>query len=429
MEEKELYLRSFLASLASGMISPFISLYALYLGANNSMIGLISTGRNLATMLSQFLSGFLTSYLKRRKWVVMLSDMIWALMWIPIAYAKTPIHLLLLLTLQSFLAAISIPSWTTILMATIPSYRLGRFTGNLNSASGIASFIGNMVAGIILHFYGFFPFIFYLSSFLGIMASLSLLTFREPLFRKYNIRFRIADFFKQKDLIDVLKARMLLNLGVGIASSFFAIYLVEVLGATKFHVGLISAVGTISSLLFYRSWGTLVDYLGRKAVMLGCVIPISFLPLVYTLSPHIIFIYLYTFVVNSAWAGFNIAAFAYLSDNLPRENRSIMLATYNLFSQLPSVIGPFIGGILADIFSLKFLFFVSMFLRLSSLFMIRKLKEKTGFRQKNYFRFGYEIAGLFDTLENFITVYSLVLREFRKNLVLKSWKRRSRLRK
>jgi len=440
MDIKSFYTSTFFRSLADALISPFISVFALALGATQVLIGLISSLPTLASLFSQLFWGSLSESIEKKSMLIILGGIAWAVMWVPIAMVKDPVQLLFLLTIQSLLAAASAPAWTALLIQIMPVYKRMYITGNLNLISSAGALIGTLLGGLVLNAFGFVPFLFYAIAFLGVLSRLPFFWQKEPVSYYFNntnlasLVKRTFDFSvirQDKELIKLITAIAFLNFSVTLAAPFMSVQIVTGLKGTLMDLALISALGVISAILFYRPWAAIIENTGKKFVMLACLIPISFIPLVYAIAPNISWPYIYEIVGTMSWAGFNLAAFAYLANILPKERSSSSVAIYNLFVGLGSAIGPFVGGIFADLIGLQYLFFLSMILRLLSGLLLDRLEEKTGFKPKMMFNLEFEPFGLGYKIENFISTYTLVvdeaLRESAKALDFKRHLREKKL--
>jgi len=320
---KPFYGSTFFRSIANGLINPFIPVFALALGASKTIIGLTTTLPNISKLFSQLLWGSLSEVTKKKKILVIVGGVLWAILWLPVALVKDPVQLIILLTIQSFLASMSIPSWTVLLIRSTPKYKRGEINGRVNTISGIGTFIGTMVAGFVLNRFGFVWFLFIVICLLGILSRVAFSFLKEP-------------------------------------------------------------------------------------------IPISIYPLVYAVANNVFWLYLYAIINGMSWAGFNLATFVYLSDVLPTEKGPSSVSLYNLFTGLSSSIAPFVGGLIAEFTSLRFIFILSMILRFSSFTLLDRLEEKVGFKPRGIFRFGPEFFGLSYKIEMFVSTYSLLIDEARK---------------
>jgi MFS family permease len=429
MSVKSFYTSQFLRSLAEALISPFLSVYLLFLGSTKALIGLASTLPNLTGLFSQLFWGSLSESTFKKKIFIIFGGIGWALMWIPIAIVKEPLLLISLLTIQALFSAASVPAWTALLIASTPNYKIAYVQGNLNAIANFATFAGTLVAGLILNTFGFLPFIFYLIAFFGVMSRVPFFGFSEPRLPKnggdlvsiLKRSFVFSRIKEEKELMKLIITVTFLNFSVSLAAPFLSVHVVTGLKGSVINVAMISMISAVSTIIFSRPWGFVVERVGRKLVMLACIIPISLIPFVYAVG-SIELIYFYEFIGAMAWAGFNLATFTYLANILPKEKLDSFIGIYNLFTGLGSSLGPVVGGILSEFLGLKNLFFLSTFLRFLTIFWLERLEEGTVYKPRfsgltlQFFGLGYRI-------ENFISTYSLVMAEtLRQSLFLLNFK-------
>ncbi len=422
MSIKAFYNSTFFQSFAENIISPFISLLALSMGASKAVIGLVTSLPNFVNLFSQIFWGSLSDITKKKKLMIIFGGVFWAVLWIPVAFTKDPIMLIVLISVQAFLSAISVPAWTVALMKSIPSYQRGEISGRFNAIGSLGSFIGTLIGGYVVFTYGFTFFLFFMIFFFGLLSRLPFLFVKLPTMPTYSSSFKytfkktfdLHSVMKEKKLMSLIKTIVFLNFAVSLAGPFFSVYVIQQLGGSRLDVAIIAAIGALAGSLFFSTWGKLVDYLGRKTVMLGCIIPITFIPFVYVISNNVYWIYLYTVVANMSWAGFNLAAFAYLSDVVPSERSSSYISIYNFLTGLSTAIAPFLGGIIADLTSIAFVFLLSTVLRACTFYFLDRLEEKTGTRPTGILNLKFDYFGLSNRLETFVMTYSLAMYDFRK---------------
>ncbi|MEM5879314.1 MAG: MFS transporter [Candidatus Aenigmatarchaeota archaeon] len=417
MSEKTFYSSQLFKSLAEAMISPFLSVYLLFLGATKTLIGLASTLPTLANLFFQLFWSSFSESSPKKKFFIIFGGLVWAFMWIPIAFVKEPPLLIFLLTIQSLFSAASVPTWTTLLIRTTPSYRIAYTQGNLNIIGKFASLVGNLIAGLILNTFGFVPFIFYIIAFFGVMSKLPFFLLKEPVLPYSDGRLKIIlkrtfDFSrikKEKDLGKLIIAITFLNFSVSLSSPFLSVYVITGLGGSIINITMLLVIEAIVMIIFSRPWGSVINKTGKKFVMLGCILPISLIPSIYALAPAVEFIYLYQILGVMSWTGFNLAVFAYLASVLPKEKADSLVGFYNLFVGLGSATGPVVGGILSEFIGFKSLFFLSTFLRFLTIFLIERLEEKGTAPKLS--SSAYESFGFGYRIENMVEAYSLVLVE------------------
>ncbi len=81
---KPLSARSIVSSLGSGTVSPFLSAYAVKLGASASEMGVFQSASNLAPSLMQVAWGKLSDKIGRRVPLIVLGSIIASILWIPL---------------------------------------------------------------------------------------------------------------------------------------------------------------------------------------------------------------------------------------------------------------------------------------------------------------------------------------------------------
>jgi MFS family permease len=346
-------------------------------------------------------------------------------MWAVIGLSKNPYELIILLCTQSVFSALIVLSWTDLFVNSTSSHRRGEIIGKLNWYNGIGALLSTLASGYILTHYGFVNFIFFIATIFGIIGATNFFSFatlrpfRLPAF-KIRIKENLLRLKENKDFLVLLKAKMFLSFAVGIAGPFFTIQVVTNLRGSLMDVAILSVINLICRLLVYKPWGFIVDYVGRRAVILSCIFLISTYPLVYAIAPNILFLYFFVIFGAIGWAGFNIAAFAYFSDTIKKQNVFELTAFYNFFVEMCGVMSKFLGGIIAQWFGMFTVFVISFFLRLSTLIFFASLKEKTGYEETVKLETSLHP---FYFIGNSMTIYSILFSTLRRDLM----RRRKRL--
>jgi MFS family permease len=149
------------------------------------------------------------------------------------------------------------------------------------------------------------------------------------------------------------------NMALQIAAPFFNVYLVKELGANTATVGFLAAVSSFTALIGYQVFSRLVDKKGPRWVMLltGFIIPV--LPLAWILVTAPWQVALINTLGGFIWAGYNQASFTVLLRLTPDRHRPRLTALYQTAVFSSAVIGPLLGGFLADAVSFQLIFAVS----------------------------------------------------------------------
>ncbi|MDF2954706.1 MAG: putative arabinose efflux permease AraJ [Candidatus Alkanophagales archaeon MCA70_species_2] len=142
----------------------------------------------------------------------------------------------------------------------------------------------------------------------------------------------------------------------GMIYSIFALY-VEELGASRSQIGFLfmasAAVGTVAAPLF----GRLSDRMRRrKPIITFSMFAFLVIFVVYALSKSYIEIFPAHAFEGAAWAALGAVAPALIADITPEEERGRAMGIYNTTWNLGWIIGPALGGFLAENFGFRLCF-------------------------------------------------------------------------
>jgi len=150
--------------------------------------------------------------------------------------------------------------------------------------------------------------------------------------------------------------------GMSMIIPFISLYIKE-LGVTdpdaiSVWSGLIFSANFITAFLFQPLWGKLSDRYGRKIMLLRSGFGMSIVIILMGLASSVWHLLLLR-VLNGTVSGFIPAANALIAANTPKERSGFAMGTLQSGSVSGSVIGPFIGGLLADWFGFRIIFFIT----------------------------------------------------------------------
>jgi MFS family permease len=411
---------AFFGALALNLFSPFISMYALRLGATNFQIGLISSLTTLVSVIAQLLSLPFTLSLRKKLILYIVFDSIGAIFFIPIAFVENVSQLIFYLSLQAFFFSFPLQIWNEFQIKSFPKWNRGTEIGVLNKIAGIGAFIAYVVAGYVIRKYGFIPYLFFSAAFLDIISNLVLIGAREEIGFPKSFRSVIKEILRFEGLKNIefrklLLANFVFNFAVAVGAPMFSVHLIKNLGANSIQLSIVSIISLVVSIIFSEAWGRVADFVGRREVIIAGLPLIAMFPFLCVISTNMLDIYLFNFIGQIGWVAFNIAMFSYLAD-VSGKSTPIYFAIFNAFSSIATIVGSIVSGYMADIVGIKNVLMISFYLRAFSIFFFLSLGEKKGHIPRGTLPF-LSPYSLFSSIESFISIYSLVFEETRKSII------------
>lgn len=353
------------ATLTGGV---FLTGFALHLGMNDFMIGLLASMPFVVTLFQLPTSYFIVKNPERKK-VAYWAAAIARLLWLPIlVFALLPLSpgvtrylvVLGLIFISYAFISISYVSWFSWISDLVPDEIRGRFFGTRNMFCGGAGMIVMVAFGTFfdklngLSYRGVplgFAITFMSAVFFGMMGLRFLNLISEPRAHcssSYVSFYKLTGVpFKEPNFRKFLIFSLLWNFSVYFASPFFTLYFLRDL---SFSYGFVATLGMFSAfadLLGMQIWGRISDNVKNRAVIqLSSWIAI-FLPLAWvTVQPSSVVMPILLHLVGGGfWAGINLCMNNLLLRISPQENRAFYLSVYNFMGGLGAATGPILAGL------------------------------------------------------------------------------------
>ncbi|RLI20589.1 hypothetical protein DRO45_03510 [Candidatus Bathyarchaeota archaeon] len=358
---KPLYARSVVNSLGLGMVNPFLSPYAVELGASSSEMGWFQSLSNLSNNVMQVIWGGLSDRFGRRVPFIVLGGVITAVLWLPMIFVANATQLIFLIAIQALLGSMATPAWTALIGDLVPSLKLGRTSAAINLWASIGSLIATLISGTVMDVVGgtlhqmfFIPFT--VAMICGLVSSLVMLRVREKRRKNFSLKrsftSEIAEIFthakKSPDFMRYCMAGATFALFMSISWPLFSITMIKVLKASMLDIALLSVIQMVITIIFQKRFGKLADTIGRKPLLVLFRFSLVTVPLAYAFSPNV-----YILMGISTFWGVSMAMgqasmTAYLLDVTPEEQRGRFTAFYNLIIGVTTFIGSLTGGYISD---------------------------------------------------------------------------------
>jgi MFS family permease len=384
--ESQLGLRYFwldglFATISENFYAGFVSLFALAYGASTGQVGWLASVGNLLGAVALFPGARMVERTGKRVPIVVWTGggisriALLALACFPFLIKKPGIAIALIIGLnglRAFMGNFGNPAWTAIVADLVPGFMRGRYFANRNIAMGVAALVVAPLAGWLINavdgwqgmpFVGY-QLVFFLAFASGMVATASFGRIPEPPLavlgaQKHQPGDLRRAIKKSPGFLGFIVSAFIWNLALQVAGPFFNVYLVSRLHASTSTVGLLAGIASLFGLVGQRLFGRLLDYNGSFWVqrITGLLIPVLPFSWIFVTSPWQVA--LINVASGLLWAGYNLSNFNLLLELSPDEQRLRAVALYQTVVFVSAVVGPLLGGYLADAVSFKLIFGLS----------------------------------------------------------------------
>ncbi|TFG27069.1 MAG: MFS transporter [Promethearchaeota archaeon] len=355
---------------------PFLVAFALLLGANNFTIGLIAAIPPLVQII-QIPSIQLVERIRKRRVITVISltlyrICIFSMALIPFIYSIEfgLIFLIIFLIAQSVFASIGHTAWASWMHDTIPLNQLGAFYSKRLMLSTIVALLTSLLAAIFIDYWApsnlksqifGYSILFIIAFIFGMVSIYFISRVSEPrmIGPEFRMKFSkmIIEPFKDKNYRNILLFLGVWSFAINLAAPFFTVYMIKKLQFSITLIILFTIISQITTVLFLRIWGRLIDKFSNKSVLnvccpllILCIFTWTFIDL-----PSFYIIIIPLLIIIHIFMGISMAGIILATQNIslklaPKGRGNSYLAVTTVVSSLSLGIAPIIGGIFADYF-------------------------------------------------------------------------------
>ncbi len=151
----------------------------------------------------------------------------------------------------------------------------------------------------------------------------------------------------RKDLYLVCVTTFPFMICTGIVYSVLSLYL-GTIGLTRSQIGFLFTGGAVAGAVIAPYMGVLADRFGRKRVLLSSMGLFALVFFGYALTTNYVVLFVVQAGEGIAWAAMGVAATALVADLVTESHRGKAIGFYNMTWNLGWIIGPTVGGVMAD---------------------------------------------------------------------------------
>jgi tRNA threonylcarbamoyl adenosine modification protein (Sua5/YciO/YrdC/YwlC family) len=398
------------ATIMATLTTSYLKAFALALGADNIMIGLLTSVPAILWTLNQIPSAVIVEYTGEKKLINALSSFLSRILWIPILlipslWISRKLTLLLgLVTLSTYIGSFAGPAWASLVSEIVPRNIRGRYFSKRGKISAAFGLIASLVAGWYLDLFPKndltgFSIVFFVGVVCGVISSYIFSKIPKPEISKEkgDMLPKLQASLKNKSFKIFLITSFIWQFSYMFASPFFVVYLLEDLGAGYIWISILAVFSGISGILIRNRVGRVSDKYGHRTLLILSGFGAGLLPFMWVVAPSAWFLiplYVWSGIV---WTGFRLAQFNYLLELSETGSKAFLSALFWTVVGLANITAPFLGGYLAEqpvvvfgMTGLVLVFVVSGFLRMFSSLMFMRYLEEPVYRPRFLHRYVLE---------------------------------------
>ncbi|HOW58431.1 MAG TPA: MFS transporter [Candidatus Omnitrophota bacterium] len=377
----------------------------LFLGATPMDIGFLVAVPHLLSSFSQFFAVRIVALLGSRLRFLVKATVLQALLLLPIAFFSLfsfPSRILALIffvTAFRILANLIATVWGSLASDYLSPEERGKYFGWRSRIVGFAGLAATVLGGILLNTFKAFStgtgfFILFLITVVARLLSAKLMATMQniPHQQKQEDAFTFFMFlrrFKESNFVKFVLYVSSITFAALLAAPYFSVYMLQDLSFSYFTYMLIHLGAVVSGLISFPIWGKHADAIGNAKVLKTTSLLIPLIPLLWTFSDNLFYLFCVEIFSGFVWGGFNLCALNFIFDAVSPGKRVRCLGYFSFINGVATFLGASLGGYLAERLPplngsrILSLFLLSAVLRMLSHFVLsRKFHEVRNNTQK-----------------------------------------------
>jgi Na+/melibiose symporter-like transporter len=394
---QNLYLDVTWFGVLSGITSTFVSVFAIRLGASNTLVGLLVSLPALINVFWLIPSARIIEHQRRRLPIIVLAGFLQRVGYLLVALmpfvlrTHRPEALVGLVAFITFPTATLSVAFTSLIAEVVPAHKRAEVVSTRNVLLSAVSTVTMLVSGKLLDLLPF-PLNYQLLFAAGCVTSLVSLYYvsriqvadasvaqsrperKIPL--ATGLRHSWTQITCQRDFLRFSASAFVFHWGLYLPSALYAIYRVRNLGASDTWIGLLSTVQNAVTIFTYVYWGRVASRKGNQQVLFVSSLGAVLFPVLTGLSTRVEPLILPSIAAGVFGAGFNLSFFNTLLQVCPTERRPSFVAINTTLINVAAFLAPLLGTSLANVLGIRNALFIAGGVRLLGAGLFYKLKTE-----------------------------------------------------
>lgn len=359
-----------LNTLSQNMLGPFTGIFAIKLGASDSLIAALSSWPALVSLLTMIPGARHVDRHPRQKRLVATLALFNRVFFLLLALlpfivrdpSHRPVVFVTMLALANMPGSLANIAWQSFMGKVIPAAERGKAFARRNQLMSLCGIGASLLAGWIMDKL-VFPLGFQVMFFTGfILALLEIAAFYKTLepeadttpkpvtpskfaFSWPAIR---ADFRAHRGYWLFAGASLLFHFGWQMGWPLYTKYQVQVLQASTTWISIFGICSSISSVLAYPVWARLADRYSNQRMLAAATFGMALTPLLFTVCTELWMLAVLNFLIGVSVAGTVLLLLNTLLELCPEESRTQYIAYHNTATNATAVVAPYAGILLSS---------------------------------------------------------------------------------
>lgn len=364
-----------LNTLSQNMLTPFTGIFAIKLGAPDSLIAALSSWPALVSLLTMIPGARLVDRHPRQKRLVATLMLLNRIIFLLLALlpflvrdpSQRPIVFVTMMALANMPGSLATIAWQSFMGKVIPPAVRGRAFATRNQLMSLCGIGASLFAGWMMDRLAF-PIGFQIMFFVGfILALLEIAAFYQTIEPEAESEQKAAKpskfAFSGKALLAGIRshssywlfagASLLFHFGWQMGWPLFTKYEVQVLGATTTWVSLIGVCNSLSGAAAYPVWAKLAERYGNQRMLALATLGMAVTPFLYLFCTQLWMLAVLSLMIGVSVAGTVLLLLNTLLELCPEEARTEYIAYHNTATNATAVVAPYVGIFLSTVSGIR----------------------------------------------------------------------------